>query len=138
MLRISHNDVEKILWHAAVCYPAECCGILAGRKLGEEYVVERVYPARNMLESSFEYRVNPEDQVRIFMDAEADGLEVVGFYHSHPLGEAYWSSLDEERSKLWPGYIFLVVSHKTGSLRAYLRKEDETVEVNVEISTFTL
>lgn len=132
-LKISRRDMEKILMHAAECFPAECCGILAGRKLGNEYCVERVYPAGNMLESSFEYQVDPVEQVRIFSEAEAQGLEVVGFYHSHPLADAYWSSVDEERSELWPGYVFLVVSPKTGSFHAYLRKADGTVEVAVEL-----
>ncbi|MEM0313907.1 MAG: M67 family metallopeptidase [Candidatus Bathyarchaeia archaeon] len=136
MLKISREDMERIFRHAAECFPAECCGILAGRKLEAEYVVERVYPARNVLESSFEYRVDPEEQVKIFEEAEAQGLDVVGFYHSHPIGEAYWSSLDEKRSKLWPGYMFLIVSPKRGSFHAYLRRENETVEVQVKFSSW--
>lgn len=134
ILRISRRDMDEILRHAAECFPAECCGILAGGKIEAEYIVDRVYPTRNILESSFEYRVDPEEQVKIFEDAEANGLEVIGFYHSHPMGEAYWSSVDEERSKLWPGYMFLIVSPKTDSFRAYLRKENETVEVQVKFS----
>lgn len=132
-LVISRKDMEKILRHAVETFPTECCGVLAGRKLKTEYIVERVYPAKNVLESSYEYRMDPEEQLRIFEDAEASGLEVIGFYHSHPLTEAYWSIVDEEKSRSWPGYVFLVVSPEKRSFTAYLRKENETVEIDVEI-----
>ncbi|MEO3993476.1 MAG: M67 family metallopeptidase [Desulfurococcaceae archaeon TW002] len=132
-LVISRKDMEKVFRHADESFPVECCGILAGRKLETVYVVEKVYPARNVLESSYEYLMDPEEQLKIFKDAEANGLEVIGFYHSHPLTDAYWSSIDEEKSKPWSGYVFLVVSPKKGSFVAYLRKENQTVKIDVKI-----
>ncbi|MEM1592268.1 MAG: M67 family metallopeptidase [Candidatus Bathyarchaeia archaeon] len=132
ILKISREDLEKIFKHAIECFPTECCGILAGKRLKEGNVVEKVYPTRNLLESSFEYQLDPEEQVRIFKDAETHGLEVIGFYHSHTISDTYWSRVDDERSKLWPGYVFLVVSPKSGNFRAYFRGENGTIEIQVK------
>jgi len=130
-LKISWKNLEKILEHAEKSLPIEACGILAGRRVEQEGIVERVYPVRNLLNSSSEYQMDPQEQIRVFEEVEREGLEVIGFYHSHPYWEPLWSRIDDERSKPWTGYSFLIVSPKTGNYRAYFRMEEKTVEEDI-------
>jgi proteasome lid subunit RPN8/RPN11 len=53
------------------------------------------------------FRIVPELLLRAHREARARGLEVVGFYHSHPDAEARPSTLDREHA--WPGYSYLIV-----------------------------
>lgn len=62
----------------------------------EEKVVERVYITENILISPYVYQISPKDQAKIFKEAEKENLEVLGFFHSHPLHEPFWSKADDE------------------------------------------
>jgi proteasome lid subunit RPN8/RPN11 len=130
-IKITLKDLDNILKHARECFPIEACGFLLGKRTGEEGVVEKVFRSRNILNSSFEYQIDPQTQLEIFDKAESMGLEVTGFYHSHPLWEPFWSNLDEERSKLWVGYSYLIISPKTSKYRSYLRRKEAAVEERV-------
>ncbi|MEM3550585.1 MAG: M67 family metallopeptidase [Candidatus Bathyarchaeia archaeon] len=132
-IKISRVNLDIILQHARECFPIEACGFLVGRRKGDEGVVEKVYKSKNILNSSFEYQIDPQTQLEIFEKAESMGLEVIGFYHSHPFWDPFWSNLDEERSKLWVGYSYLIVSLKTSRYRSYLRREEVAVEESVII-----
>jgi proteasome lid subunit RPN8/RPN11 len=37
----------------------------------------------------------------------AKGLELIGFFHSHPRGPAAPSQFDTDRA--WPGYVYLIL-----------------------------
>jgi proteasome lid subunit RPN8/RPN11 len=124
VLRIKRKHLDEIFQHARRCYPAEACGILVGKREGEEKIVEKVYLTRNVLASTSEYRIDPIEQLKVFEEAEHQSLNIIGFYHSHPFWEPFWSKTDEDRSELWTGYSFLIVSLKTGKARAYIRREN--------------
>ena len=128
VLKIRKSDLDNIFQHVKRCYPLEACGILLGRITGEEKYVEKVCNTRNILASSSEYQVDPAEQLKIFEEAEREGLDILGFYHSHPFWEPFWSEIDDERGKLWIGYSFLIVSLKSGSFNFYVVKKDNIVE----------
>ncbi len=130
-IKITRKDLDNIIQHARECFPIEACGFLLGKRMGEIGVVERVYRSKNILNSSFEYQIDLQTQLEIFEMAESMGLEVIGFYHSHPYWEPFWSNLDEERSKLWVGYSYLVISPKTSKYRSYFRRKEAAVEERV-------
>jgi proteasome lid subunit RPN8/RPN11 len=126
-LKIKREHLNEIFQSAKKCYPMEACGILVGKIVEGERVVFKVYHTRNVLASSSAYQIDPEEQLRVFEEAESQGLEVLGFYHSHPFLDSYWSEVDEQASKHWTGYLYLIISLKTGKISAYVRK-DEGVE----------
>jgi len=132
-LQIKKADLDKIFHHARECHPLEACGILAGRIAGEGKAVEKIYPAKNVLNSASEYEIDPVEQLKIFEDAENAGLGVLGFYHSHPFWEPFWSEIDDERSSLWTGYSYLIVSLKTGGFSTYIRKESKVEKEEVRV-----
>jgi proteasome lid subunit RPN8/RPN11 len=113
MLRIRRRELDEIICHSKREDPVEACGILAGKTTGVDGTpirdVLKVYQCRNELDSPTEYRIEPEQQLRIFDEIEEAGLDLVGFYHSHPRGNPRPSSIDRERAN-YVGYSYLIVS----------------------------
>ena len=107
-MRIARSALEAIKVHGAEGYPHEICGILvgprgsgtaAGAKRARNIIVER---ARDR------YEIDPRDHIRIQREADAEGLDIVGYYHSHPDHPAQASRFDTERA--WAGYVYVIVS----------------------------
>lgn len=98
--------------HAQIAYPEECCGILMGRALrGREGVfVERVLsvPNGHTEDRSRRFAIAPETLLAAQKEARGIGLEIVGYYHSHPDQPARPSEHDREHA--WPGLSYLIVS----------------------------
>jgi len=102
---VKEQHLAEMIDHAREEAPVEACGILAGK---EGRVVE-VHRARNADCSPTSYRLDPEEQYRIFVDIEDKGLDIVGIYHSHPASPAVPSSVDLEQA-YYPEAIYLVIS----------------------------
>ncbi|HVT59073.1 MAG TPA: M67 family metallopeptidase [Thermoanaerobaculia bacterium] len=84
--------------------------------LEEETKVERVVPAVNERQDSRHNRfvISPATVLAAHKEARAAGLEVVGYYHSHPDHPAEPSEFDREHA--WPGLSYLIVSVREGRL----------------------
>ena len=123
-LKIRKEHLDERFGQPKKCYPIEACGILVGKIVEGDRVVHKVYHTRNVLASSSAYQIDPQEQLRVFEEAESQGLEVLGFYHSHPFLDSYWSEIDEQASKHWTGYLYLIISLKTGKINAYVKKDD--------------
>ncbi|MEM3519582.1 MAG: M67 family metallopeptidase [Candidatus Hadarchaeales archaeon] len=132
-MKIRKMELDEIFRHSEACYPFEACGILIGRKTGKEKVVEKVILAKNVLSSPVEYEVDAESLFKAFELAERNGLEVLGFFHSHPHHEPFWSSIDEERSKYWVDHSFLIVSPALRRFKSYEKRESGTVEEELRL-----
>ena len=125
MIELSPADLDRIRAHGEATYPEECCGILvgsAGKAAGEDpgplARVVRLVGAEN--ERAQENRHNrylipPEVILRTEREARADGLDVVGYYHSHPDHPSRPSDFDRDHA--WPGYSYLIVSVREGRAR---------------------
>jgi proteasome lid subunit RPN8/RPN11 len=96
--------VDVILAHAAEAAPREACGLLLGR--GD--VIHRALRARNVARSDSRYEVSPEDHFVALRAARADGLDVLGAYHSHPATPAEPSPTD--RDAAFEGFVFVIAS----------------------------
>jgi len=132
VLRIKKKDLDNIFLQAGKCYPFEACGIFVGKRIGGEKDVGEVYHTKNVLTSSA-YQIDPIEQLKIFEKAELQGLDVLGFYHSHPSCDSFWSEIDDERGKLWIGYSYLIVSLKTLSFNSYVRRKDRVEKEEIKI-----
>ena len=109
-LFISHSHLQTIGRHASVSYPDECCGVLIGRAQAGGTFVERILSVGNEREDSRHnrYLISPETILAAHKEARALGLDVVGYYHSHPDHPARPSDFDREHA--WPGVSYLIVS----------------------------
>ena len=110
VLRLSAALAEAIRAHGRETYPHECCGFLLGAP-GEAREIARASNAREDSPQN-RYLIPPIEFVRVQRDADARGLDVIGFYHSHPDHPARPSAFDREHA--WPGYAYLIVSVAKG------------------------
>jgi proteasome lid subunit RPN8/RPN11 len=106
---------QRIRRHAESSYPEECCGFLIGRTAADASSVERIVPAGNERQESRHnrYLISPEAVLAAHKAARAQGLDVIGYYHSHPDHPARPSAFDREHA--WPGLSYLIVSIEQGS-----------------------
>ncbi|OLC24062.1 MAG: hypothetical protein AUH40_09410 [Chloroflexi bacterium 13_1_40CM_65_17] len=113
-MRIRRLAFEAIQAHGAEGYPNEICGIMLGPLGQGERAVTEVRRARNIIveRSRDRYEIDPLDQIRIQREADAAGLDIVGYYHSHPDHPARASVFDTERA--WAGYVYVIVSVENG------------------------
>jgi len=109
-VKIQRPAFEAIEAHGSEGYPDEICGLM----LGNDHVVTDVRRARNLIveRSRDRYEIDPLDQIRIQREADAAGLDVIGYYHSHPDHPAQASRFDTERA--WAGYVYVIVSIEKG------------------------
>lgn len=111
-MKISQAAFEAIQAHGAEGYPNEICGIMVGPR-GQQSATE-VKRARNIIveRSRDRYEIDPRDHIRIQRETDSAGLDIVGYYHSHPDHPAQASRFDTERA--WAGYVYVIVSVADG------------------------
>jgi proteasome lid subunit RPN8/RPN11 len=125
MIAIGADGLAEIRRHGESDYPHECCGLLIGafQPSGEKAVVE-IYPIGNAREEAAKrnrFLIAPDDLMRGEKHARAKGLDVVGFYHSHPDHPAVPSAFDLEHA--WPVYSYVIVSVRSGRAEELLSWE---------------
>ena len=104
-----------MLDHAHDAFPKECCGIMVGKMDGDARAVTKAYACANVYEGeqADRFQIDPREQMRIQKEADVAGLDVVGFFHSHPDCDAYFSSTD--LANAWPWYSNVVMSVQAGA-----------------------
>jgi proteasome lid subunit RPN8/RPN11 len=119
-LWMSHDVAEGVRRHGAETFPHECCGALLGRDtVSEQNELSRevtgLFPLVNRRDDSPRNRfaVAAEDVREAEKAAAEHGLEVVGWYHSHPDHPARPSAFDREHA--WPWYSYVIVSVMNGA-----------------------
>ena len=87
---------------------AEICGVLAGERGERRSVVREVHQVENVAERpAVRYAMAPEAQLSVIESVESAGLDVVGFYHTHPAGPPHPSETDADRAT-WPGHSYAI------------------------------
>ena len=103
---------QCIAEEARQSYPHECCGILLGKNTpdGKFEVMEiRALPNRIQGEGrGMHFEADPLFLYQVEREIEGSGLEIVGFYHSHPDYEAIPSREDVEN--MVPGLVYVIIS----------------------------
>lgn len=111
MIRIDKDLLEKIEEEAVKSYPYECCGIIFGSIENGIKLARSIKAIVNNFGSGEEYHrflITAEDMMKGELYARANGLDIVGFYHSHPDHPALPSEYD--RSHALPVYSYFITS----------------------------
>ena len=98
--------LDAIVAHARAVAPDECCGLLLGR---DHEIVDAVAVRNIANPPTSRFLVDPEDHIRERREARARGLDVVGFYHSHPASPPEPSPRDIAEFT-YPGHLYAIVS----------------------------
>jgi proteasome lid subunit RPN8/RPN11 len=117
-LTIPDEIYNAIRSHGERTYPHECCGVLLGKSSDAGSSVEAAVEAGNTRTDSAHNRYNiaPQELVRIQRQGRERGLDIVGFYHSHPDHPAQWSKTDFEEAH-WIGCSYVITSVEKGTAK---------------------
>lgn len=132
ILLLSKRQIPLLIEESRKKYPIESCGLLFGWITNEEAVVKKIVITRNVLKSSIEFQINPEEFIKHISEAEREGLRLIGFYHSHPAVPRP-SVIDVKYMKLWPKSIWLIISSIDYSIEAYQMVDEKFVKVDVKV-----
>ena len=151
MLRIEYADYEALRAHGEETYPNECCGVLLGKNIAGEgdsapaiNHVQQIVRAGNTRTDSAHNRYNiaPQELVKIQRQARGLGLDIVGFYHSHPDHPAQWSTTDFAEAH-WLSCSYVITSVEQGraaTTNSFLLRgtgendkkfEDEPIQIDI-------
>jgi proteasome lid subunit RPN8/RPN11 len=130
-IQLNNEQLESIHSHGEREYPNECCGMLLGRADGDAKEVSDVVPLKNLRLDSARaqellplddpgreseknrFLIDPLEQLRVEREARSRGLDVLGYYHSHPDHPARPSNYDREHA--WPWYSYVILSVERGN-----------------------
>jgi proteasome lid subunit RPN8/RPN11 len=103
-----------MLAHVRSGYPFEACGALLGR--GGDVHRVALLENRETERPRVRYQIDPLDLVRLDREARGQGLEIVGYFHSHPDHPARPSETDRQRAAdtLSDGVLHIVVGVEGG------------------------
>ena len=117
MLQLRDELHEQIKAHGAAAYPYEGCGLLLGVVENGRNVVTAVQPLRNVWPDETgkreRFRIDPDDWRDAEFTALADGLDIIGIFHSHPDHPPIASPRDLAWAS-WPGYSYLITEVRQG------------------------
>jgi proteasome lid subunit RPN8/RPN11 len=121
MILLAGEVERRIRAEGEKCYPEECCGIVLGRleEDGKGKKAEDIVPLPNTGqegERHHRFRIGPDEFLRVEKEARLRGLEVIGFYHSHPDHPSAPSEHDREQAL--PFYSYIILSVQKGAAAA--------------------
>lgn len=83
VLELTSGALATLTKEAAQAHPQECCGLL----LGQGSRIEQAVPARNVHPDPLQhFEIDPKILINKHKMARDGGLQVLGYYHSHPNG----------------------------------------------------
>ncbi len=138
MIAIAPQDLESIREHGRRAYPNECCGALFGKDDGQSKQVVEVRALENMRHDSPRNRflVTAEEFRECERHARERGVEILGFYHSHPDHPARPSDYDREHAWPWLSYVIVSVEKgEPGDMTSWELAEDRSAMNQEAINT---
>lgn len=135
-LRLTSDLRHAVAGHGESAYPFECCGAMLGDVVGERRIVRRLLPIENARTDSPANRflVTDRDYMRSEREADASGLALLGFYHSHPDHPARPSETDLRGA--FPNFSYVIVAVTGGQaeeMTSWVLAEDRTTFVREDI-----
>jgi proteasome lid subunit RPN8/RPN11 len=136
MLVISPDLVARMHAHLEAGYPHEACGILIGevspletgflRTVKDLALVPNVWSVESDREGlRNRYLISPDDMARADREAGRRGLDIIGFFHSHPDHPSRPSETDREFA--WPNVSFVIVAVRQGrvdTMNSWVLRDD--------------
>ena len=125
---------QSIRDHAARAYPHDCCGLLAGHLDADTATITYVHPSDNVTQGdpTRGFEVDPKLRFDVMraLEAQADGTEIVGHYHSHP-GHPAEPSKTDLAMVYEPAFIWLICASTSAGAQ-----DLGAFRVNADVSGF--
>jgi proteasome lid subunit RPN8/RPN11 len=130
MIELKNKTLHFISEHAEREYPHECGGMLIGEYGPETKTVAKVLPLENAREGESRrdrILILPSDVMRAERYAADRGLDVIGYYHSHPDDRAVPSQYDLDHAlPFWSYIIASVVNGKVEDIASWVMENDRS------------
>jgi len=107
-LALDADALGALRAHAEEGYPHEVVGILAGDRASHRVTRCVALVNERATDAARRYKVNGLIVMKAEQRLDAEGLEVVGYYHSHPDHPAMYS--DTDRDLALPNMSYLIAS----------------------------
>ena len=131
---IQNEIAKKLRSHAKSEYPRECCGIILGKRTGEQKTAEKIIQTENTAGSERYFQIDPLAVLKAELSAEQEQLEITGFYHSHPDCKAIPS--EQDIASMIIGYSYLIISVRDGEcadMRSFERISRTGLDIKEEM-----
>jgi len=132
ILVLAREQIDLFKAEATKNFPVEACALLFGKLAGDRATVAKVVVAQNILKSSTRFEVDPMFVFSTFEQAEKEGLDFVGLFHSHP-APATPSAIDLRYMKLWGSAIWLILSTLDGMIAAFQKTDDQLKRIEIAV-----
>jgi len=132
ILHLTSEQLRLLRDESIKTHPVEACALLFGRLIDEEAVVTRVVLTPNVLKSSVRFEVDPQTVFNAFEQADRDGLQFIGLFHSHP-APASPSAVDLKYMKLWGEAVWLILSSGDENIAAFQMIDGDVHQVALKI-----
>jgi [CysO sulfur-carrier protein]-S-L-cysteine hydrolase len=93
-LIVPKSMIADIVEQALAEKPNECCGLLSGLRVGNDWIAEARYPLTNAARSPVRFDADVRELFLAHKAIRAAGREIVAVYHSHPTSEPKPSRTD--------------------------------------------
>ncbi|MEJ2271246.1 MAG: M67 family metallopeptidase [Candidatus Bathyarchaeota archaeon] len=114
-------------------YPIEACAILFGKYYENKVILQQVKITPNRLQSPTNFEIDPTTVVKAFSQAETEGLDFIGLFHSHP-APSVPSEIDLKFMKLWEGALWLIMSSTEDTIGAYMLEDAKVKKIPIVIN----
>lgn len=129
---MSMGHIRFMIEETRKSYPVEACGALFGELSGSEVRIRKIVAFRNTLGSTVRFQMDLEDFLKALFEAETEGLQHLGFFHSHSANTCP-SATDIKYMKLWPETIWLIISSINYEVEAYQMINGDLQEVHIDV-----
>jgi proteasome lid subunit RPN8/RPN11 len=133
VLFVPRSIRAELTRHAQSGFPREICGAVLGRADERGRHVLRLVPGRNVhADPCASFELDPAAVVSAARTARHAGVELLGFYHSHPDRPALPSTAD--RACGWNGFLTVIVAvdgRGRTRMRGYRSQRGDLVEMTL-------
>ena len=134
-VRIKYDLQKNIFTQMESTYPNEGGGFLLGTVTADYVRIEDVIQVENVFETEEQYHryaMTPQNWAHMEDEADARGLTLIGYYHSHPNSPAIPSEYDRDHAL--PNFVYIITSVHKGDdgkgravdMRVWQLRDDRT------------
>jgi len=132
ILQLTGEQLRLLKAEAKRNYPVEACALLFGKRDEERAMVTKIVVAPNRLKSTVRFEMAPQLVYAAFEEADQEGLQFIGLFHSHP-APAVPSSVDLKYMELWGDAIWLILSSTEDRAAAFQLIDGKVREVTINL-----
>jgi proteasome lid subunit RPN8/RPN11 len=139
IVKLNPDLQHRIFQQMEATFPNEGGGFLLGAWQADTVHVQAVIAVDNVFETEEQYHryaMTPQNWMQMEDEADARGLSIVGYYHSHPNAPAIPSDYDREHAL--PHFVYIITSVQDGQavdMTAWTLREDRT---EFDVQTLTI